>query len=169
MKIVASFLLPYYFDRVDSYFRDFKLRGLEMSDTIEGGCLCGNIRFQTTEKPSYQLLCYCTDCQTISGAANFAAYGVPIEAISVIKGEPKIFEVTADSGRINSRRFCPDCGSRIWAQFVELGLASVNAFALDNRSHFKPLSNHCPESAPAWCEINETLEFFPRIPREPIS
>ena len=52
-----------------------------MSDSIEGGCLCGNIRFQTTKEPSYQLLCYCTDCQTISGAANFAAYGVTIESI----------------------------------------------------------------------------------------
>ena len=137
-----------------------------MSDTIEGGCLCGNIRFQTTKEPSCQLLCYCTDCQTISGAANFAAYGVPIGSIVVTKGEPKTFDITADSGRTNSRRFCPNCGSRIWAQIEELGLASVNAFALDDRSHFRPASNHCPESAPNWCEIDETLEFFPRIPRE---
>lgn len=96
-----------------------------MSDTVEGGCLCGNIRFQTTKEPSYQLLCYCTDCQTISGAANFAAYG-----------------------------------------HKSMSLASINAFALDDRSLFMPLSNHCSESALAWCEIGESLEFFPRIPRE---
>ena len=42
--------------------------------TVEGGCLCGRIRFSTTSSPSYQLLCYCTDCQTIGGAASYAAY-----------------------------------------------------------------------------------------------
>ena len=135
-------------------------------NTIEGGCLCGNIRFSTTKDPSYQLLCYCTDCQVISGAASFAAYGVPIESIALLKGEPKTFELAADSGRINARRFCPNCGSRIWAQIDELGLASINAFALDDRTHFKPASNHCPESAPGWCEVDGNLEYFGRIPRE---
>ncbi|MED5410828.1 MAG: GFA family protein [Pseudomonadota bacterium] len=137
-----------------------------MSQTIEGGCLCGNIRFRTTSEPSYQLLCYCTDCQAISGAACFAAYGVPIESIILTKGEPKVFDIAADSGRVNSRRFCPDCGSRIWAQIDELGLASVNAFALDHKDHFKPSSNHCPESAPVWSQVDGSLEYFPRIPRE---
>jgi len=136
------------------------------SNTLEGGCLCGNIRFSTTADPSYQLLCYCTDCQTISGATSYAAYGVPIDSISLTKGQPKIFDVVADSGRVNSRRFCPDCGSRVWAQIEELGLASINALALDDRTHFQPVSNHCPESAPAWCTIDETLEYFGRIPRE---
>ena len=139
-----------------------------MSETkkVEGGCLCGQIRFSTTIEPSYQLLCFCTDCQTISGAAHFAAYGVPIESILLLKGEPKIFETTADSGRINARRFCSDCGSRVWAQIDELGLASVNAFVLDDRAHFQPASNHCPESAPNWIEIDDSLDYFGRGPRE---
>jgi hypothetical protein len=38
-------------------------------------------------------------------------------------------------------------------------LVSINAFALDDRSLFMPLSNHCSESALAWCEIDESLEF----------
>ena len=134
--------------------------------TVEGGCLCGRIRFSTTSNPSYQLLCYCTDCQTISGAASYAAYGVPIESIALLKGAPNIFDIVSDSGRTNSRRFCPACGSRVWAQIDELGLASVNALALDDKSHFQPGSNHCPESAPAWCEIDNSLEYFGRIPRE---
>ena len=137
------------------------------TNSIEGGCLCGRIRFSTAKEPSYQLLCFCTDCQTISGAGSYAAYGVPIESISLLKGEPKIFEIAADSGRVNARRFCPDCGSRVWAQIDELGLASVNALALDDKAHFQPESNHCPESAPGWCAINEDLEYFARIPKEP--
>ncbi len=137
-----------------------------MMDKITGGCLCGAVRYETTREPAYQLLCYCTDCQTISGAPGYAAYGVPIESIVVTKGSPAEFNIRADSGRINSRRFCRDCGSRLWAQLDELGVASVNAFTLDEREHFRPTANHCPDSAPGWCKIDQTLELFPPIPRD---
>ena len=79
-----------------------------MSGTVSGGCLCGEIRFETNADPAFQLLCHCTDCQTVSGAAAYAAYVVPLDALKVTQGEPAHFEVTADSGRINSRHFCSD-------------------------------------------------------------
>jgi hypothetical protein len=137
-----------------------------MSETISGGCLCGNIRYETTAEPAFPLLCYCTDCQTISGAAGYAAYGVPIDSIVVTRGEPAVFDIQADSGRINSRRFCPDCGTRVWAQLDEMGLASVNGLTLDQRDHFRPSANHLPDSAPSWCVLDETLEVFPPVPRD---
>lgn len=137
-----------------------------MSGRISGGCLCGNIRYETTTEPAFQLLCYCTDCQTISGAAGYAAYGVPIDSIELTKGEPAVFDVQADSGRINSRRFCPACGTRIWAQLDEMGLASINGLTLDQRDHFRPAANHLPDSAPSWCSVDETLDVFPPVPRD---
>ena len=136
-----------------------------MSETKEGGCLCGNIRYQVTGEPVFQSLCYCTDCQTISGAAGYAAYGVPIDSLTVTRGEPVRYSVTADSGRINTRLFCGVCGSRVFAQLDELGFASVNGFTLDDRNHFKPTSINCPESAPDWCQLDAALETFPPVPR----
>ena len=126
-----------------------------MSDTVSGGCLCGAIRFETTAQPAVQLLCHCTDCQTVSGAAAYAAYVVPLDSLKVIQGEPAHYEVTADSGQINSRHFCPSCGSRVWAVLEEMGMASVNGMALDDRSHFQPVANHMPDSAPAWCQLGD--------------
>ena len=136
-----------------------------MSDTIEGGCLCGDIRFETTRTPVFQLLCYCTDCQIISGAPGYAAYGVLIDSLTITKGEPVEFNVLAESGRTNSRRFCGRCGTRVWAQLDELGFASVNGFSLDDRQHFKPGHNHCLDSAPDWCKLDQALQDFPPIPR----
>ncbi len=137
-----------------------------MTDKITGGCLCGSVRYETTREPVVQLLCYCTDCQTISGASGYAVYGVPIESIVVTKGSPAEFNIRADSGRLNSRRFCRDCGTRVWAQLDELGLASVNGFTLDEREHFQPMANHYPDSAPDWCNIDQTLELIPPIPKD---
>ena len=135
-----------------------------MTEKIAGGCLCGNVRLETTREPVFQLLCYCTDCQTVSGAGGYAAYGVPIDSIVLTKGEPAAFDVRADSGRINSRRFCPDCGTRLWAQLDEQGVASVNGLTLDDREHFQPTANHLPDSAPSWCQLDERLEVFPPVP-----
>lgn len=129
-----------------------------MTNMITGGCLCGEIRYETTREPAFQLLCYCTDCQTVSGTAGYAAYGVPIDSFVVTKGTPSQFDVRADSGRINSRRFCPDCGTRVWAQLDELNMASVNGLTLDEQDHFKPTANHCAGSAPNWCAIDRSLE-----------
>ena len=129
-----------------------------MNDVISGRCLCGEVRFETTNEPVLQLMCHCTDCQTISGAAAYAAYVVPINTLKVVQGETAHFSVHADSGRINSRHFCPKCGSRVWAILEEMGMASVNGLALDDRAHFKPAANHMPGSAPNWCQFGDLPE-----------
>lgn len=135
-------------------------------DKITGGCLCGEIRYETTSEPALQCLCFCTDCQTISGAAGYAVYGVPIDSVVLTQGQPAEYNVQADSGRINSRWFCPNCGTRIWAQLEELGIASINGLTLDQRNHFHPSANHFPDSAPSWCQLDQSLEVLPPIPRD---
>jgi hypothetical protein len=127
----------------------------ENNKTIGGSCLCGAIRFETSAEPAFQLLCHCLDCQTVSGAAAYAAYVVPLDSLNVIQGEPASYDVTADSGRINSRHFCPTCGTRVWAVLAEMGMASVNGLALDDRSHFQPAANYMPNSAPDWCQQSD--------------
>ena len=126
-----------------------------MGKTVTGGCLCGEIRFEASAEPALQLLCHCTDCQTISGAAAYAAYVVPLDSLKVLQGEPAHYEVSADSGRSNSRHFCPNCGARVWAVLKGMGLASVNGLALDDRSHFQPAANHMISSAPGWCALGD--------------
>lgn len=58
-------------------------------ESVTGGCLCGEIRYETTSQPTLQCLCYCTDCQTISGAAGYAVYGVPIDSVVVTRRAPE--------------------------------------------------------------------------------
>lgn len=134
-----------------------------MSEQMSGGCLCGKTRFETTSEPVMQLLCHCTDCQTVSGSAFYTAYIVPLESVTLTKGEPGGFDVKSDKGRNNRRRFCQDCGTRLWAE-LEMGVASVNGMALDDQSHFNPTHNHRSETAPDWCAMNESLETLPVAP-----
>ncbi len=131
-----------------------------MTERISGGCLCGDVRFETDAVPQIQILCHCTDCQRVSGSAFYAAYLVPTESMTLTQGETVRFDVDPDTGRINSRRFCGRCGTRLWAE-LEMGISSVNGMALDDRKHFQPTHNHRPETAPSWCAVNEAMEILP--------
>ena len=133
---------------------------------VTGGCLCGEIRYEISAEPKLQALCYCIDCQIVSGAAGYAAYGVPIDSLTLIKGKPAEYNVKSDSGRINSRRFCANCGTRVWAQLEELGMATINGLTLDDREKFQPQAIHYPESAPSWCLVDRNLDLLPPIPRD---
>jgi hypothetical protein len=81
---------------------------------IDGGCHCGRITYEADIDPEKVGVCHCTDCQSLSGSA-FAVYlPVPKEAFR-LRGEPKIYVKTAESGSRRAQAFCPDCGSRLYA------------------------------------------------------
>ncbi len=55
-----------------------------MSDVLEGGCLCGQVRYQTTCIASpFKVNCHCRDCQKLSGGPYVSLMGVPEASFSV--------------------------------------------------------------------------------------
>ena len=123
---------------------------------IQGGCLCGAVRYSIVGEPVFQLYCYCTDCRRVSGTDGYAAYVVQRSDLTLDQGEPTSFSVTAKSGRTNTRNFCGKCGSRLWAD-LELGFASVAGGSLDDPEVF-PTMVHCENDAPSWGRVPEVLE-----------
>ena len=122
----------------------------------KGKCLCGYIVFEVQANPIYMVNCFCRDCQIVSGSQFYGAYGVPLN--SGLKNLSN--EVISDSGRENTRKFCPKCGSRVWAEIPDLNLASVSGFALEDRSHFKPTINYHIKQAPKWCLIDKKMTTY---------
>ena len=131
-----------------------------MVEKVLGSCLCGGVTFETDAEPIAQILCYCSDCQVVSGAPAYAAYLVPLDRVVLTKGEVAGFPVVAESGRTNTRKFCTSCGSRVWAEIPEMSLASVNGLALP-RGHFQPKGLHRKDNAPDWCLLDERIPSFP--------
>jgi hypothetical protein len=81
-----------------------------MSMSFSGGCLCGAVRYECFAAPMRSFKCHCRDCQRTSGSAFLPGMVVPADALKLIRGEPKYYAVTADSGHTVSRGFCPECG-----------------------------------------------------------
>ena len=81
---------------------------------IDGGCHCGRITYEADLDPDKVGVCHCTDCQMLSGSAFVVYVPVPKEALT-LRGEPKLYVKTAESGSRRAQAFCPECGTRIYA------------------------------------------------------
>jgi hypothetical protein len=82
---------------------------------IDGNCHCGSIVYQAEIDPSATRICHCTDCQTLTGSAYRANVVAPAESFVLLRGTPKIYIKTADSGAKRAHAFCGDCGTPIYA------------------------------------------------------
>ena len=81
---------------------------------IQGGCHCGKVSYEAEADPGKAGICHCTDCQALSGSPYVAYIQVPAAGFK-LRGQPKVYIKTADSGNRRAQAFCPDCGSRLWA------------------------------------------------------
>jgi hypothetical protein len=127
---------------------------------VTGGCLCGDIRYSIVGQPLAQLYCYCIDCTKISGTDGYAAYVVQRSDLTLEKGNVSSYSVTAKSGRTNTRNFCSNCGSRLWAD-LDTGVASVAGGSLDDFKNFQPTMVHCEDDAPNWARVPSGLASLP--------
>jgi hypothetical protein len=85
---------------------------------IEGACHCGSISFTAQIDPTRVVVCHCSDCQVMSGSPFRAVVPAPVETF-VLRGEPRRYIKTADSGNKRVQAFCPDCGTPLFATAPE--------------------------------------------------
>ena len=44
---------------------------------MEGGCLCGSVRYSADAEPAFTGVCHCADCQRFSGSAFATVVAIP--------------------------------------------------------------------------------------------
>jgi hypothetical protein len=128
-----------------------------------GGCLCGAVRYRLTGEPVVSRVCWCRDCQRIAsnGTVNVI---FPTSSID-IRGTPSEHSHVAESGNDVRRRFCPACGSHLFADSTgRPGLTVVRVGTLDDPSSIIPTSNIWAASAPAWACLDSELQ---RVEKQP--
>ena len=60
--------------------------------TIEGGCLCGAVRYRSDAEPLMQVICHCETCRKNSGSAFSMNVAVPQDALRIESGSPRRYE-----------------------------------------------------------------------------
>jgi len=92
---------------------------------------------------------------------------VPTSAIE-ISGETAEFSNTVDSGNQLRRRFCPKCGTQLFANSsARPHYTALRIGTLDDPSSIRPLVNIWTSSAPAWSCMDPTMERSEKQPAPP--
>lgn len=86
---------------------------------VHGACHCGEIEYEAELDPDRVVLCHCTDCQIMSGGPYRSIAQVPEGDFVLLKGEPKQYFKTGDSGNRRELTFCDTCGSHLYATSAE--------------------------------------------------
>jgi hypothetical protein len=128
-----------------------------MSKPIEGGCLCGAVRYEAKAKPISALHCYCRQCQHITGAGHASQFALPSSSVT-IHGKVSRYEIKAESGNSVTSVFCSVCGSPIYKQSEGYPqFKSFHAATLDDPSLFEPQQSVWTSQCQRWDLIDETL------------
>jgi hypothetical protein len=116
-----------------------------VSDRIEGGCLCGAVRYVATVEPIDVAWCHCQSCRKHSGAPVSVFVAVRREAYTVTKGEVTRFN--SSPGRWQG--FCARCGSTLTCE-GEANLPEVHLHvgSVDDAARYQPNKAHLPGRTP---------------------
>jgi hypothetical protein len=119
------------------------------------------------EEPLRMAQCHCKDCQRASGGGHMSLAFFKADDVE-IKGETASFSAKADSGNINTRHFCPKCGSRVYGEnSARPGLVGLSVGCVDDNNWFKPAAIVYAKDRPAWDKTSTDIPNFDMMPPPP--
>ena len=131
---------------------------------IEGGCLCGKVRYSADAEPAFVGVCHCKNCQKGIGSAFATVVALPKAALSVA-GDLKTFSDRGDSGKALYRRFCPECGASVIDEAEAMpGVVMILSGTLDDTSWVKPTMEIFTDSAQPWVKLEGDQQRFAKMP-----
>ncbi len=127
---------------------------------IEGGCLCGAVRYSTDAAPLAMRACWCRVCQFLASGNATVNLAFPTARFT-ITGELSDYVSVADSGNRMHRRFCPACGTPMFSEAeARPHLIVVRAGTLDDPNIVSPGSVIWTSRAPGWAVIDPEIPHF---------
>ena len=133
---------------------------------LEGGCLCGSVRFRIHGKLGPAGFCHCKQCQRASGSAFAANAPARTRYFELSSGSDLLKEYESSPGKF--RAFCSRCGSPIYSRREsEPELRRIRLGSLDADPERRPLAHVWVSSKAPWHSIDDSLPQYPEgLPTE---
>ena len=130
---------------------------------IEGGCLCGQVRYIAHGAPLGRTNCHCRDCRRAVGAASVAWVILPTEGFDFTGAEPSWFRSSAWA----ERGFCSRCGcSLTYRRDSRPDDIDVITATLDDPDALPPLAEIWIAEKLGWTPLDPDLPHYPASSRE---
>ena len=133
-----------------------------MSSVLEGGCLCGRVRFRAAQAPLRTLICHCTFCQRMTGSSFYAESLFPIQAVEFNAGKLRKYEHLSDeSGKKVYVEFCAECGTTLGLTFERWPeLRAISRGCYDNPNAVEITANIWARSAQSGVALPSGIDCF---------
>jgi hypothetical protein len=125
---------------------------------IDGQCHCGEIAYEANVDENSVRICHCTDCQSLGGSAFRTNVNTTAGGFKLLRGTPKRYIKTADSGNKRLQAFCGTCGTAIYASAVDNPqVYSLRMGTIKQRTMLKPREQIWRTSALTWVDSISAL------------
>lgn len=130
-----------------------------METIVEGGCLCGAVRYQAMGQARALTLCHCRSCRLAAGGPTVAWAIFHSSAFRFTAALPVGFESSPGV----TRTFCARCGTALTYQSTSRpDLIDVTTVTLDEPDGFAPTKEIWVEHKMAWESLNAGLDHYAR-------
>lgn len=137
----------------------------DIQGALEGGCLCGTIRYTLRGPALFVSQCCCRDCQKATGTGHTTIVGVHRDQLQIRQGTPKQYASKGASGGDVIRHFCAECGGRLYTSGTLPGeVVMVQAGSLDDPNRISPESVIYVKDSLAWDRFDDALPRFQGLP-----
>jgi len=121
---------------------------------LEGGCLCGAVRYRIDAAPLWTGYCHCGTCRRSTGAPVTMFVGAAADRVAFTKGERAVF---ASSPGVQ-RGFCAACGAPLTYESDRFpGEVHFHVSTFDRPQTLRPGFHVFHEERLPWLEITDTL------------
>jgi hypothetical protein len=129
-----------------------------MSESYEGGCLCGQTRFRALGPATNLCFCHCRSCRLASGAPLFAWGTFEKTDFAYVRGSPTRNRSSAQVWR----EFCSGCGTALtYAHDRRPAAIDVSLTALDDPGALAPQFHIWTSERLAWVVLGDELPQYP--------
>ena len=125
-----------------------------MTSPIEGGCLCGDVRYRIDGDPIISTTCQCRSCRKASAAPIVPWIHLDATTFAFVAGKPVEFQ--SSPGVI--RTFCGRCGTPLTYWTTSYGPAiDVTTATLDDPEAFPPVIHVWTSHRLGWVTLADGL------------
>ncbi|MEJ2127335.1 MAG: GFA family protein [Woeseiaceae bacterium] len=90
----------------------------KQTETHEGGCACGHVRYTVESEPLIVHCCHCSWCQRQNGSAFAVNALVEADRVKLLQGDVVDIEVPSPSGANQRISRCPNCQVAVWSYYL---------------------------------------------------
>ena len=122
---------------------------------LQGGCLCGAVRYEITAPFLSAGHCHCTRCQRRTGTGSSVNGRVPQSGFRLLAGEEELKGYSPPEGGAR-KLFCAECGSAVFSgEPLTDEEVAVRLGTLDGDPGIRPEYRMFMDFAAAWDRVPE--------------